>query len=86
MEKSLPPLLGLASPQISVYNLYMGVVYTSKQLVALIQKDGWIAAGHEGSHLHFRHPVKTGKVTIPVHNKDIRKGTANNILKQAGLK
>jgi len=64
----------------------VGVVYTSKQLVSLIQKDGWIAVGQEGSHLHFLHPVKTGKVTIPAHNKDIRKGTANNILKQAGLK
>jgi len=64
----------------------MGVVYTSRQLVELIQKDGWIAVGQDGSHRHFRHPVKAGKVTVPVHNKDIRKGTANNILKQAGLK
>jgi len=64
----------------------MDVVYTSKQLIELIRRDGWIDAGQEGSHRHFRHLVKAGKVTIPVHDKDIRKGTANNILKQAGLK
>jgi len=33
-----------------------------------------------------KHRVKQGLVTIPVHNKDIKKGTANSILKQAGLK
>jgi len=40
----------------------------------------------EGSHAQFEHSVKKGKVTIPMHNDDLYKKTANNILKQAGLK
>ena len=64
----------------------MGVVYTCKKLAELIQKDGWVFVRQDGSHRHYRHPEKRGIVTIPVHNKDLKKGTVNNILKQAGLK
>jgi len=64
----------------------MGETYTSRELVALIENDGWYPVGQEGSHCHFRHPTKAGKVTVPKHNKDIKKGTAYNILKRAGLK
>ncbi|MDR1812310.1 MAG: type II toxin-antitoxin system HicA family toxin [Candidatus Fibromonas sp.] len=64
----------------------MGVVRTCKELVALIEQDGWCLARQTGSHSHYKHPVKQGLVTIPVHNKSLKKGTANSILKQAGLK
>jgi predicted RNA binding protein YcfA (HicA-like mRNA interferase family) len=64
----------------------MGVVRTSKELVALIEQDGWCFVRQTGSHSHYKHPVKQGLVTIPRHNKDLKKGTANSILKQAGLK
>jgi predicted RNA binding protein YcfA (HicA-like mRNA interferase family) len=64
----------------------MGETFTSKELITLIQKDGWYLVGQEGSHCHYKHAVKKGNVTIPKHNKEIKKGTANNILKQAGLK
>lgn len=52
----------------------------------LILADGWVFKSQEGSHKHYIHPVKPGKVTIPFHGKDIPKGTENSILKQAGLK
>jgi predicted RNA binding protein YcfA (HicA-like mRNA interferase family) len=61
-------------------------VYTSKEIIKLIEKDGWYLVGVEGSHHQFKHPNKKGKVTIPVHSKDLKKGLVNSILKQAGLK
>jgi predicted RNA binding protein YcfA (HicA-like mRNA interferase family) len=64
----------------------MGEVYTVKELTALIENDGWHFFNQEGSHCHYKHTEKKGKFTIPKHNKEIKKGTANNILKQAGLK
>ena len=64
----------------------MGFVYTSKEIAKLLVKDGWYLVGIEGSHHQYRHPVKKGKITIPMHNKDLKKGLANSILKQAGLK
>ena len=52
----------------------------------LILADGWIFKSQTGSHRHYIHPTKPGKVTIPFHSKELPKGTENSILKQAGLK
>ena len=57
-----------------------------RELEKLIQKDGWYFVRQVGSHKHYKHPTKKGKVTIPNHSGDVDKGTANSILKQAGLK
>lgn len=59
---------------------------TAKEVEKLIRNDGWFLVKQVGSHRQFKHPEKPGKVTIPFHKGDIDKGTANSILKQAGLK
>ena len=64
----------------------MGKVYKPKEIRKLIETDGWYFTEQEGSHAQFEHSVKKGKVTIPMRNDDLYKKTANNILKQAGLK
>jgi len=64
----------------------MGQVFTAKELKEIIEKDGWELVNVKGSHYKFRHKIKSGSVTIPFHKKDIKKGTANSVLKQAGLK
>ena len=64
----------------------MGQVFKVKEIQKIVKKDGWYFFDQTGSHKHYKHPIKPGKVTIPVHNKDLDKGTANSILKQAGLK
>lgn len=58
---------------------------TSKELIKLIKKDGWYQVAQKGSHAQFKHPVKKGRVTIPVHSGDMAKGTEKSILKQTGL-
>jgi len=57
-----------------------------RELLKVLKQDGWIKKAQKGSHLQLEHPVKKGKVTVPVHGGDIPKGTLNAILKQAGLK
>lgn len=57
-----------------------------KDMERIIFTDGWIFKSQVGSHRHYVHPVKSGKVTIPFHNKDLTKKTEQSILKQAGLK
>jgi len=60
--------------------------YSSTELIKMVESDGWVEVRSKGSHHHFRHPKKPGIVTI-VHPKKVEKPkTANNILKQAGLK
>jgi predicted RNA binding protein YcfA (HicA-like mRNA interferase family) len=64
----------------------MGVTYTPGKMISLISKDGWILDHVVGSHHIFKHKTKPGNVVVPKHTGILAKGTANNILKQAGLK
>jgi predicted RNA binding protein YcfA (HicA-like mRNA interferase family) len=58
-----------------------------RDVIRLIEQDGWFQATQRGSHRQFKHPTKTGKVTVAGHpSEEMAKGTYNNILKQAGLK
>ncbi len=59
---------------------------TVREIEKLLSQDGWYTVSQVGSHKQFKHPSKPGKVTVPIHKGDISKGTANAILKQAGLK
>lgn len=59
---------------------------TAKDLLKELRKDGWVEVGQRGSHLSLKHPIKKGKVTLPMHSGDLAAGTLNSILKQAGLK
>ena len=58
----------------------------SRDLIKLIEADGWRLVRVSGSHHHFKHPVKPGLVTVPHPKHDLPAGTANSIMKQALLK
>jgi len=58
-----------------------------REAIRLIEEDGWILAATRGSHRQFKHPAKSGRVTIAGKpSDDVAPGTLNSILKQAGLK
>lgn len=59
---------------------------TAREIEKIIRADGWVYKKTVGSHKHFVHPQKSGKVTIPKHGGDLKIKTAESILKQAGLK
>lgn len=58
-----------------------------REAIQTVERDGWFIARTTGSHRQFKHPVKPGLVTIAGKPSDeLAPGTANSILKQAGLK
>jgi predicted RNA binding protein YcfA (HicA-like mRNA interferase family) len=58
-----------------------------RDIINLIEADGWHVVQTKGSHRQYKHPIKLGRVTIAGHpNDDIAPGTLNSILKQAKLK
>lgn len=59
---------------------------TFKQMEKMLYKDGWYLYKTVGSHYQYKHNSKQGKITIPRHCKELKKGIVNSILKQAGLK
>ncbi len=55
-----------------------------KELIRIIEKLGFVHERTAGSHAHFRHA--DGRwTTIPVHNKELKKGTLHAILKSINL-
>ena len=58
-----------------------------KDLIRLIESDGWRQERMRGSHRQYKHKTKLGTVTISGKlSVDMPKGTLNNVLKQSGLK
>lgn len=58
----------------------------SRELIKLLQSDGWQLRRTRGSHHQFVHPNKLGTITVPHPKKDLGKGLVQAIRKQAGLK
>jgi len=55
--------------------------------VQQLVNDGWAQVRQRGSHRQFRHPTKSGTVTVAGRESaDVPPGTLNSVLKQAGLK
>ena len=57
-----------------------------REMEQIVLADGWVYKAQVGSHRHYVHPTKLGKVTIPFHSRELTKSTENRIYKQAGLK
>jgi predicted RNA binding protein YcfA (HicA-like mRNA interferase family) len=59
-----------------------------RDIIKVIEQDGWHLLRQVGSHRHNVHPTKPGVVTIAHHGlgSDIPRGTLKSILRQAGLK
>lgn len=59
-----------------------------KDLIKIIEQDGWVLVCQRGSHRQYKHPTKSGRVTISGHklSADVSLDLENSILKQAGLK
>jgi predicted RNA binding protein YcfA (HicA-like mRNA interferase family) len=58
----------------------------SKEIIKVLETNGWMLVAVKGSQFQFRHHSKTGRVTVPHPRKDLPNGTFNSILKQAELK
>ena len=58
-----------------------------RDVIKMIEDDGWYLARTKGNHRQYKHPTKPGLITLPGKpNDDLAPGTLNSILKQAGLK
>ena len=57
-----------------------------REVIRLVEQDGWHLVGQRGSHRQYRHHSKPGKVTVAGKpGTDVPPGTLGSILRQAGL-
>lgn len=58
-----------------------------KEVIQLIESDGWFFVRQKGSHKQYRHATKNGTVTIPGNlNDELPAGTLASIFRQVNLK
>jgi predicted RNA binding protein YcfA (HicA-like mRNA interferase family) len=58
-----------------------------REVIKLLEADGWFLVATRGSHRQFKHRTKSGRVTLAGKpSDDLARGTMNSILKQAQLK
>ncbi|HEY2820770.1 MAG TPA: type II toxin-antitoxin system HicA family toxin [Candidatus Acidoferrum sp.] len=58
-----------------------------RDVIRMLEADGWFLARTRGSHRQYKHPAKPGLVTVPGKpGDDLAPGTLNSVLKQAELK
>jgi predicted RNA binding protein YcfA (HicA-like mRNA interferase family) len=57
----------------------------AREVIKMLHDDGWYYVGATGSHKHYKHPTKPGKITVPDHPGDLDKKTVKTIREQAGL-
>lgn len=56
-----------------------------RQLIKRFEKAGYVIDRQKGNHVILYHPKEHKRLTIPLHVKDLPKGTLLSIIKQAGL-
>jgi predicted RNA binding protein YcfA (HicA-like mRNA interferase family) len=57
----------------------------SRELIRLLEANGWRLHRVRGSHHQFRHPTKPGTVTVPHPKKDLGIGLVRSIRRHAGI-
>ena len=61
-------------------------VIRPKQLIRTFERAGFSVQRVTGSHYILKHPAKPAlRVTVPFHNRDLKRGTLQSIVKQAGF-
>jgi predicted RNA binding protein YcfA (HicA-like mRNA interferase family) len=58
----------------------------SRDVIRLLEADGWKEVARKGSHAQFKHPMKKGRVTVPDPKRDVPVGTLHSIEKQSGIR
>jgi len=43
---------------------------TVREVLRILENDGWIMVAQKGSHRQYKHPTKRGRVTVAGHPKD----------------
>ncbi len=59
---------------------------SSREIIKLLEKDGWKEVNTTGSHNHFGHDDKESIVTVPHPKKDLARRTIQSIEKQSRIK
>jgi len=59
---------------------------TGKQLIKVLERQGWYLKRRRGSHHYLRHPTIPDAIAVPIHgSRNVKPGLLLHILKTAGI-
>jgi len=58
---------------------------TPRTVIRILRKKGFVLDRVRGSHHVYYHPETRRRVVVPLHKRELPKGTLLEILKQAGM-
>jgi predicted RNA binding protein YcfA (HicA-like mRNA interferase family) len=58
---------------------------TPKKILKFLKGKGFYISRQSGSHMILHSSDDSKRITLPIHNKDLKPGTLSSILKQAGV-
>ena len=59
---------------------------TPKKMLSLLKKNGYSIISQNGSHIKLRNKETEHQIILPYHNKELKKGIEQAILKAAGIR
>ena len=59
---------------------------TPREMIKLLKSNGFTEVSQNGSHKKMYNPETNVTLIVPVHSRELKKGTEQAILKDAGLK
>lgn len=60
-------------------------VVRAHDFIKALLKTGFVVDRQKGSHVILRHEEKSVRLTVPKHNKDLKRGLLAGLLRQAGI-
>lgn len=58
---------------------------TPNEIIKILENKGFVLDRTKGSHHIYYHPETKRRAVVPLHKRDLPKGTLLEILKQAGI-
>ncbi|MGH2861912.1 MAG: type II toxin-antitoxin system HicA family toxin [Solirubrobacteraceae bacterium] len=59
-------------------------VVSGQQLIAALEKLGWVVVRQRGSHVRLKHQERSTSLVVPLH-RELKRGTLAGILRDAGI-
>ena len=59
--------------------------FKPREVLQILRQNGFVEKRQVGSHMQLFHPKNKLRVTVPIHNKDLKRKTLVSILRQAKI-
>ena len=67
--------------------IWYGSQVKVREVIRLLERDGWVLVVTRDRHRQFKHPIKRGRVTVSGNlGDDMPRGTFASVRRQGGLK